>query len=253
MTSSSAPSPYICSSAKHSTRFSLRSLELPPLRGTFLSPTKGRRCDATIAAPPLEKNPNADDQRGLDGVDDGNTMTHDGSSDSSEDAKRRLACTSLICPLVSVSFGSPMAKCPPRRRRDPSYKLRGRSSYIFTCLWVLSTRLQNVYTRQQARATAKVSEPKRVNITSFIISNTGYAFSHLRLTFLDPSLLGVVYSDLGTSPLYTLNGIWPANGPLPSAEDVIGGVSAIIWAITLLPLIKYVSGYRLSLNIYLTM
>ncbi|KAF8343268.1 potassium transporter [Amanita rubescens] len=61
------------------------------------------------------------------------------------------------------------------------------------------------------------------------------------LLLLSFQTLGVVYSDLGTSPLYTLNGIWPANGPLPPAEDVIGGVSAIIWAITLLPLIKYVT------------
>ncbi|KAF8343267.1 potassium transporter [Amanita rubescens] len=43
------------------------------------------------------------------------------------------------------------------------------------------------------------------------------------LFLLSFQTLGIVYSDLGTSPLYTLNGIWPANGPLPPAEDVIGG------------------------------
>lgn len=53
-------------------------------------------------------------------------------------------------------------------------------------------------------------------------------------------ILGIIYSDIGTSPLYVLNGIWPATGPVPSEEDVIGGVSAIIWSISLLPLIKYV-------------
>ena len=37
-----------------------------------------------------------------------------------------------------------------------------------------------------------------------------------------------------------LNGIWPASGDVPAEEDVIGGVSAIIWALTLLPLVKYV-------------
>jgi len=51
---------------------------------------------------------------------------------------------------------------------------------------------------------------------------------------------GIIYSDIGTSPLYVLNGIWPAAGPVPSKEDVIGGVSAIIWSLTLLPLLKYV-------------
>ncbi|KAG8799422.1 hypothetical protein FRC16_005165 [Serendipita sp. 398] len=52
--------------------------------------------------------------------------------------------------------------------------------------------------------------------------------------------LGIIYSDIGTSPLYTLNGIWPSSQPPPSAEDVIGGISAIIWAMTLLPFLKYV-------------
>jgi KUP system potassium uptake protein len=51
---------------------------------------------------------------------------------------------------------------------------------------------------------------------------------------------GVIYSDIGTSPLYVLNGIWPSSGGVPSEEDVIGGVSAIIWSLTLLPLVKYV-------------
>ncbi|KIO16195.1 hypothetical protein M407DRAFT_233319 [Tulasnella calospora MUT 4182] len=59
----------------------------------------------------------------------------------------------------------------------------------------------------------------------------------LALTFQS---LGIIYSDIGTSPLYVLNGIWPSSGPTPSKEDVIGGVSAIIWSLTLVPLIKYI-------------
>ncbi|KAK1225107.1 hypothetical protein PQX77_011976 [Marasmius sp. AFHP31] len=64
--------------------------------------------------------------------------------------------------------------------------------------------------------------------------------SGLGLALLSFQTLGIVYSDLGTSPLYVLSNIWRAQDPQPSREDVIGGVSAIIWAITLLPLIKYV-------------
>ncbi|KAG8988684.1 hypothetical protein FRB94_002992 [Tulasnella sp. JGI-2019a] len=52
--------------------------------------------------------------------------------------------------------------------------------------------------------------------------------------------LGIIYSDIGTSPLYVLNGIWSSSGPVPSREDIIGGVSAIIWSLTLVPLVKYV-------------
>ncbi|KAH9480360.1 High affinity potassium transporter [Psilocybe cubensis] len=62
----------------------------------------------------------------------------------------------------------------------------------------------------------------------------------LPLVALSFQTLGIIYSDIGTSPLYVLNGIWPASGPVPPTEDVIGGISAIIWSLTLLPLLKYV-------------
>ncbi|KAF8073896.1 potassium transporter [Lyophyllum atratum] len=61
------------------------------------------------------------------------------------------------------------------------------------------------------------------------------------LLFLSFQALGIIYSDIGTSPLYVLNGLGPATGDVPPQEDVIGGISAIIWSLTLLPLIKYVS------------
>ncbi|KAK4050374.1 hypothetical protein OIV83_003443 [Microbotryomycetes sp. JL201] len=50
---------------------------------------------------------------------------------------------------------------------------------------------------------------------------------------------GVIYGDIGTSPLYVLNAVFPTSGPVPSTEDVIGAVSAVLWAITIIPLIKY--------------
>nr|ODN93273.1 potassium uptake protein [Cryptococcus depauperatus CBS 7841] len=62
----------------------------------------------------------------------------------------------------------------------------------------------------------------------------------LGLLALAFSSMGIIYADLGTSPLYTLNGIWLASGGAPSSEDVLGGVSAIIWALTIVPLLKYV-------------
>ncbi|KAF8627441.1 hypothetical protein AX17_006255 [Amanita inopinata Kibby_2008] len=62
----------------------------------------------------------------------------------------------------------------------------------------------------------------------------------LRLALLTFQTLGIIYSDIGTSPLYVLNGIWPSDGPLPSSEDVVGGISAIIWSLTLVPLLKYI-------------
>lgn len=44
-----------------------------------------------------------------------------------------------------------------------------------------------------------------------------------------PCSLGIIYSDIGTSPLYVLNGIWPASGPVPPEEDIIGGTLVSLW------------------------
>ncbi|KAF9481220.1 potassium transporter [Pholiota conissans] len=68
---------------------------------------------------------------------------------------------------------------------------------------------------------------------------TAVSLSGLPLFALAFQTLGIIYSDIGTSPLYVLNGIWPSSNPPPSTEDIIGGLSAIIWSLTLLPLIKY--------------
>ncbi|KAH9055355.1 potassium transporter [Lactarius vividus] len=65
----------------------------------------------------------------------------------------------------------------------------------------------------------------------------------LALAILSFQTLGIIYSDIGTSPLYVLNGIW-------SSKDVIGGLSAIIWALTLLPLCKYGGPFALYQGIY---
>lgn len=54
--------------------------------------------------------------------------------------------------------------------------------------------------------------------------------------------VGVVYGDIGTSPMYVLKSIIENNGGLAtvSRELVIGSLSLIIWTITLLTTVKYV-------------
>ena len=50
--------------------------------------------------------------------------------------------------------------------------------------------------------------------------------------------LGIVYGDIGTSPLYTVRGVF-ANRPV--TEDVVlGTISCIVWTLTLLTTVKYV-------------
>ena len=50
--------------------------------------------------------------------------------------------------------------------------------------------------------------------------------------------LGVVYGDLGTSPLYVFYNTFPDG--IKDPEDLIGALSYIIYSLTLIPLLKYV-------------
>lgn len=50
--------------------------------------------------------------------------------------------------------------------------------------------------------------------------------------------LGIIYGDIGTSPLYVLNAI--INGKTITEELIIGSLSLIIWTLTLQTTIKYV-------------
>ena len=54
--------------------------------------------------------------------------------------------------------------------------------------------------------------------------------------------MGVVYGDIGTSPLYVMKAIVEDNGGLKtlSPDFVLGSVSLVFWTLTLLTTIKYV-------------
>src|SRR5512135_2772966 len=54
--------------------------------------------------------------------------------------------------------------------------------------------------------------------------------------------LGVVYGDIGTSPLYAAKETFsPQHGIPLTPANVIGGVSAIFWALTIIVSLKYVT------------
>ncbi|XP_075091234.1 potassium transporter 11 isoform X2 [Nicotiana tabacum] len=63
-------------------------------------------------------------------------------------------------------------------------------------------------------------------------------FSALLLLRLAFQSLGVVYGDLGTSPLYVFYNTFPHG--IDDTEDVVGALSLIIYSLTLIPLLKYV-------------
>ena len=59
--------------------------------------------------------------------------------------------------------------------------------------------------------------------------------------FLALTAIGVVFGDIGTSPLYTLSVTLGATGhALPTASDVLGIVSLIFWALMTIVSLKYV-------------
>ncbi|MBP9477802.1 MAG: KUP/HAK/KT family potassium transporter [Sebaldella sp.] len=52
--------------------------------------------------------------------------------------------------------------------------------------------------------------------------------------------LGVIYGDIGTSPLYVMSAIIHGNNNIIDATFALGGVSLVIWTLTLQTTIKYV-------------
>ncbi|MFN7801794.1 KUP/HAK/KT family potassium transporter, partial [Gemmatimonas sp.] len=63
-----------------------------------------------------------------------------------------------------------------------------------------------------------------------------------RLAILTLTALGVVYGDIGTSPLYSVKEIFGhLYGLQPTRDNVFGVLSLIVWALTLVISVKYVS------------
>ena len=53
--------------------------------------------------------------------------------------------------------------------------------------------------------------------------------------------LGVVFGDIGTSPLYTLKTVLDYTGPHPDPSAVLGALSLILWTLFLITTVKYVN------------
>lgn len=67
------------------------------------------------------------------------------------------------------------------------------------------------------------------------------AASKTRMTALSIAALGVVYGDIGTSPLYAFQTAFsPDHGVPYSPDNILGVLSLIFWALTLIVLVKYV-------------
>ncbi|HXU71839.1 MAG TPA: potassium transporter Kup [Polyangia bacterium] len=62
------------------------------------------------------------------------------------------------------------------------------------------------------------------------------------LALLSVGALGIVYGDIGTSPLYAIKECFgPAHGLTPSVENVLGILSLVVWSLVLVVVVKYLS------------
>ncbi|MBQ1236051.1 MAG: KUP/HAK/KT family potassium transporter, partial [Oscillospiraceae bacterium] len=54
--------------------------------------------------------------------------------------------------------------------------------------------------------------------------------------------IGIVYGDIGTSPLYVMKSIMAGNGGISQINEqfIVGALSLVIWTVTLLTTVKYV-------------
>ncbi|KAL0398107.1 UNVERIFIED_CONTAM: Potassium transporter 11 [Sesamum radiatum] len=90
-------------------------------------------------------------------------------------------------------------------------------------MWVLDQKLDQPMDEEAGRLKNMYREKK---------------FSAILLLRLAFQSLGVVYGDLGTSPLYVFYNTFPHG--IDDPEDVVGALSLIIYSLTLIPLLKYV-------------
>ncbi|KAH7545662.1 hypothetical protein FEM48_Zijuj01G0117300 [Ziziphus jujuba var. spinosa] len=90
-------------------------------------------------------------------------------------------------------------------------------------MWVLDQKLDQPMDEEAGRLRNMYREKK---------------FSAILLLRLAFQSLGVVFGDLGTSPLYVFYNTFPHQ--IKDPEDVIGALSLIIYSLTLIPLLKYV-------------
>src|SRR5258708_6194863 len=54
------------------------------------------------------------------------------------------------------------------------------------------------------------------------------------------SALGIVFGDIGTSPLYTLKTVLNLTGANPQPAAVVGALSLILWTLIIITCVKYV-------------
>ena len=72
-------------------------------------------------------------------------------------------------------------------------------------------------------------------------SSTIHGHSKASLAGLGLAALGVVFGDIGTSPLYTLKTVLDFAGGKPDPATILGILSLVLWTLTIITTVKYVT------------
>ena len=70
---------------------------------------------------------------------------------------------------------------------------------------------------------------------------TAQAAPKSSVPLLSLAALGVVFGDIGTSPLYTLKTVLDYTGPHPDANATLGALSLILWTLFIITSVKYIN------------
>src|SRR6202034_4388785 len=117
---------------------------------------------------------------------------------------------------------------------------------------MLNSRAQTAWSCREVHMDMPSSAPVG-GLVDRSVSNSGLSASEAALDqakylhhagspgFLALTALGVVFGDIGTSPLYAFQVALTGIGhPVPAPADVLGIVSLILWALTMMVSLKYV-------------
>ncbi|MDE0855266.1 MAG: KUP/HAK/KT family potassium transporter [Nevskia sp.] len=92
-----------------------------------------------------------------------------------------------------------------------------------------------------APATAPAPATTTAPATASATENGGRPHISASLPLLSLAALGVVFGDIGTSPLYTLKTVLDLTGDKPGAMAVLGSLSLVIWTLIIITSVKYVA------------
>src|SRR5437016_2715378 len=85
-------------------------------------------------------------------------------------------------------------------------------------------------------------EIARLDAVGWVVRRQIPGMQRKRLAFLTLTALGVVYGDIGTSPLYAVKEAFNGMRPLPIQESAVFGiVSLIFWSLVLIVIVKYLT------------